>query len=434
MLQTLFHIPREIGGVPLFGFGLLLALWAVFSVGFLVWLGRRQGWNTETWTYVPLLILMGAVFAWLLPALAEPEGVPIRGYGVMMLIAVLSGVGLGAWRARRLGLDPDIIFTLAFWVFVPGILGARLFYVIEYWQRDFGPAFNGGFLIGLGAVLNVAKGGLVVFGSLIGGMLGLVAFTVKRNLPFLAICDLVAPSFALGQAIGRIGCLLNGCCFGGLCDESWAITFPPDSPPYQIQIDRGQIFGLTLSDNPNAPAAVEWVDPHSPLAGKVSPGDRLVAIGNRDVDSAGAAALIFRDLAKRPHDVEFEFEGRHHGLRVLVHAHEPSDRSLPVAPTQIFSAIDAFLLCLLLLAVDPYVRRDGQLFALGLGLHAIARFLLEIIRIDESPVFGTGLSISQNLSVLLLLAAVAIWVVSSRRPGRAFWDQASQDAPAAAAP
>jgi prolipoprotein diacylglyceryltransferase len=151
-----------------------------------------------------------------------------------------------------------------------------------------------------------------------------------------------------------------------------------------------------------------------------------VAIDDREIDSAGAAALSFRDLNRHPRDAEFEFEGPHQGRRVLVHAHEPAAHSLPVHPTQIYSAVDAFILCLLLLAADPYIRRDGQLFALGIGLHAVARFLLEIIRVDESAVFGTGLSISQNISVLLLLAAVAIFLYSLRHPGRAFWGRVWQ--------
>ena len=142
MLQTLFHIPAEIAGYPVFGFGLLLAVWAVASVAMLAWLAWRQGFNADTWGYVPILLLLGAMICWVLPALCEPRGLPIRGYGVMMLLAVVAGTLLAAWRAKRVGVDPDLIFSLAFWMIVPGIIGARAFYVIEYWQTEYWPAYT----------------------------------------------------------------------------------------------------------------------------------------------------------------------------------------------------------------------------------------------------------------------------------------------------
>ena len=125
MLQTLFSIPAQIAGIPLFGVGLLLAVWAVASVAILAWLAWRQGFNADTWGYVPVLLLVGAIVRWLLPALCENGGLPIRGYGVMMFLAVVTGTTLAAWRGRRLGIDPDTIFSLAFWMLLPGIVGAR---------------------------------------------------------------------------------------------------------------------------------------------------------------------------------------------------------------------------------------------------------------------------------------------------------------------
>jgi phosphatidylglycerol:prolipoprotein diacylglycerol transferase len=94
----------------------------------------------------------------------------------------------------------------------------------------------------------------------------------------------------------------------------------------------------------------------------------------------------------------------------------PLGRSLPVHPAQLYSAIDAGLLCLFLLAYYPYRRRDGEVFALLITIHPVSRFLLEVIRTDETAVFGTGLSISQNLSLLMLAAAAGLWVWLLRRP------------------
>ena len=106
MLQTLFHIPREIAGFPVFGFGLALGVWVLFGLVLLARLVRRQGLNADTWSYVPLLALVAAAIIWLLPAICDAEGLPIRGYGVMLLLGIMAATGLLAWRARRVGLDP----------------------------------------------------------------------------------------------------------------------------------------------------------------------------------------------------------------------------------------------------------------------------------------------------------------------------------------
>ena len=269
MCQTLFYIPAE-----LFGFGPLLAVWAVAGVILLVWLVRRQGFNADTWSYLPILLLMGAIIAWVLPALCERgQGLPVRGYGVMIMLAVIAAVSLAAWRGKRRGLDPDLIFSLAFWMLVPGIVGARAFYVIEYWP-DYWHWYTdpaGGLGPFLGEVINVAKGGLVVYGAFLGGVAGLLVFVRRGRLPLLALADLIAPSLALGLAIGRIGCLMNGCCYGGVCDYPWAVTFPagkaPEyTPPYRAQVGRGQMYGFTLSGNPTAEPRVLSIRPGSPAS------------------------------------------------------------------------------------------------------------------------------------------------------------------------
>ena len=86
------------------------------------------------------------------------------------------------------------------------------------------------------AVVNVAAGGLVVYGSFIGAMLGLGLFWRRYRMPLLATADLIAPSMLLGLALGRVGCLLNGCCYGVPCDLPWKVTFPWSSPV----VDRGR--------------------------------------------------------------------------------------------------------------------------------------------------------------------------------------------------
>jgi len=120
MRQDLFHIPHEWLGMPVFGAGWLLLVWAIASAVLLVTLWRRQGWNTDTSSYVPLLALMGLLIWLVLPRLEDmtdvgtSAGLPIRGYGVMLLLGVLGGVALAVREARRVGLDPVLVVRCAF--------------------------------------------------------------------------------------------------------------------------------------------------------------------------------------------------------------------------------------------------------------------------------------------------------------------------------
>jgi len=418
--QTLFYIPREAFGLPLFGFGLLLALWAVGSATLLVWLVRQHGFGPETRGYLPVLALMGVVIAFVMPAISLSEGLPIRGYGTMLLLAVISGVSLAVYRARRMGVDPELILSLAFWMFIGGIVGARAFYVIEYWSH-FRDAPNP-----LIAVLKINEGGLVVYGSLIGGGLAMIVFVRRHGLPLLAVGDLIVPSLVLGQAIGRLGCFLNGCCFGGLCVLPWAVTFPAaatadrDSPPHKQQIILGQVYGIFVAADGHTEEelalvpVVAAVEADSPAAAQgLTAGQRIVRIDGRAIGTLDEAqeALVSGFFAGKPLALVTD-----KGTYSLEPLPGTLQRSRPVHPTQIYSAVDAGLLCLFLLAYYPYRRHDGELVALTLTIHPIMRFLLEVIRTDESSVFGTGLSISQNVSLLLLALACGLWMYLWRQP------------------
>ncbi len=78
--------------------------------------------------------------------------------------------------------------------------------------------------------------------------------------------------------------------------------------------------------------------------------------------------------------------------------------------------IDGLLLCLLLLVVDRFRRRDGVLFALLMSTYPVSRFFIESLRSDEADVLGTRMSIAQNVSILLLVCAVALWIYVLRQP------------------
>ena len=516
MRSDLFFIPLEVAGIPVFGFGLLLAVWVAGSLGLLIWLCRRQGFNADTWSYVPLLALVGAVVGWLLPVLCQPRGLPIRGWGTMVVVATVASTALAMWRARRSGFDGELILSLVFWLFLPGIVGARSFYVIEYWPEQYWPTYERhGFAALLGEIANMAEGGMVVYGAVVGGVLGLLAFVRRYRLPLLVICDLIAPCLMLGLAIGRTGCLLNGCCFGGICDLPWAVTFPFSGPSHVHQVQHGQTFvhGLKIGGRPGALPVIAEVEPGSSAQRHgLKRGQQIEQINGIPTDVIGDKARYARWTLLGAHDLRVllrRLDGRYtwwtledlplarplhrfeqgrlvlYGLRIdgegkdrpliaevkrgspaareglqpgeqivgvngrpartiqdvdsLLSEHRqapwlavktvgadavqwtiryPLPRSAAVHPTQIYSSINALLLCLLLLAYDPFRRRDGALFALMISLYPITRFLLEIIRTDESAVFGTTLSISQNVSIGLLACAAGLWFYVLRQPAR----------------
>jgi phosphatidylglycerol:prolipoprotein diacylglycerol transferase len=450
MYQTLYTIPGELAGIPVFGFGWLLAAWVIGSLLILGWQSARHGWGPEARGYLPAIALGAAAIAFLLPRLVEPPsgaamqsaagaeqaneqgsddasgpaigGLPIRGYGVMLLIAVASAVAMSVYRAERVGLDPEMILSLAFWLFVAGILGARLFYIIEYWDKFQQPTLGAT----LAMMANVAQGGLVVYGSLLAGGLALAIFVYKHHLPGLALCDLIAPSVVLGMALGRIGCFLNGCCYGGISSVPWHVTFPWHSPPHQQQVFNNDLYvhGLLFAGTGEASPVIAKVEPDSPAehAG-LKAGQRVTWINGAKTETIEKAQLVLLELSGEGRKIAIRVGGDPQIKSWTLHGTLP--RSLAVHPAQLYSFFDSLLLCLFLLAYYPYRRRDGELMALTLTLHPISRFLLEIIRVDESAVFSTPWSISQNISLALLASAVLVWIYLWRQPRQVAFPKAA---------
>jgi len=149
-------------------------------------------------------------------------------YGILMGVAFVAGFWTAGRRGLRDGLRPEAILDLGTFLIIGAIIGARFTYVVSYWNRDFaGKSFW--------TVFNLRDGGLVYYGGFIGAALaGLIVMKIKK-FPVWKMADVFAPSVALGSAIGRIGCLMTGCCFGKVCSLPWAIHFPVQSPAWQTQ-------------------------------------------------------------------------------------------------------------------------------------------------------------------------------------------------------
>lgn len=152
-------------------------------------------------------------------------GLPIHGYGLMVLIGALTGTWLLRQEAKRRDWDTQKIVDIGIYSVIGGLIGARIFYTIQFWDEQFSgePFWH---------VFAFWEGGLVLYGGIIGGMGTLVVLIRRNQLPLVQVLDAAAPSLAIGIAFGRIGCFLNGCCWGQRCPHDFplAVTFPAGAP------------------------------------------------------------------------------------------------------------------------------------------------------------------------------------------------------------
>ena len=339
-----------------------------------------------------------------------PIGLPIRGYGVMVLSGMLTGIAITNVRAKRLGISMDTIVGLGIWTMLGGVLGARLFFVIQKWDT-----FEGQGIDRLVSILKLTEGGLVIYGGIIGGLVAGAYYCYRNKLPFLATGDLIVPGFLIGLSFGRVGCLLHGCCFGGVCTaELPTILFPSGSLPFQAQVQTGQLLGMHLATG-KLPSVVQSIDANSSAeAAGVKVGDELRAIKPVLVESDKAEG------ATKPPAMFVELEFDNSTKRVYPEMLPP--RSLPVHPSQIYAAIDALLLCLLMWLWQPIPTRDGIVFFSAILIHAVSRFMLELIRSDESGQLGTDLTIAQLISLALGSISVVGLIYLIRQPAKRIWN------------
>lgn len=156
----------------------------------------------------------------------------VRWYGIMVALAFLSGFFLMAVRARKYQLNKENIADLLLFAMVGGILGARLLYVFRNWSE---------YADQLGRILMITEGGLVFYGGFIGGILTVVLACRLRHWPPANVADLAAPAIPLGHALGRIGCFLNGCCFGNPHSHFPNCQYPANSAASVCHFKKGLI-------------------------------------------------------------------------------------------------------------------------------------------------------------------------------------------------
>lgn len=363
----------------------------------------------------------------------------VKSYGVMMMIAFLSGIWMCCRRADRSRANADIELNIGFISLIFGVAGARAMFVLHYWDTRFANQPNP-----FAAIFDIRAGGLEFWG---GPLLAIPAAAIY--LRYIAkvsarwYLDITVPSLAWGLAITRIGCFLNGCCWGSTCvDEHdpawnkaalpWAVHFPYGSPAMAQQYQFGQLtLPKELIFSPHGgesyPLSREFIDAALKDEGRTGAELRsqyqlvlneLIRLQNEKADPTVSKAAEEREanarkaLIRHEHSTQIgvvEGQARKYGLTVaelsqLAHAY----RSKPVHPTQLYEFISAMLICWFLTVLFYYRKRHGILLGWFLILYSISRLLLEAIR-QDNPLDVGGLTISQAISFGCLVAGF-LWL------------------------
>ncbi len=158
------------------------------------------------------------------PTLLKIGGIQIYSYGLMLFLSFLAGIYVVERRAKRFGVDSKAVTDLALWILLAVVVGSRLFYVAFHWDE-----FSND-LIGIFAFWRGGLAGLMFYGGFIGALAAGLIFVRVRKLPVIKLLDAAAPAIVLGEGITRIGCFLNGCCFGKPTSFFLGVRFPPNSP------------------------------------------------------------------------------------------------------------------------------------------------------------------------------------------------------------
>jgi len=407
-----------------------------------------------------------------------PDGIPVYAYGAMLFVSFVVGVVYISRRAAKLGIPlpreraQDMVILL----FVCGIAGARMMYMAQFhvpWYKFF----------------RIWEGGIVLYGGIIGGAVAFILFhriVMRRfGVTLWQMGDLAAPTLALGIAIGRVGCLLNGCCWGNVANESCpAVEFPLlPAPAREMLVERDGLqtaAGFSTLQNfdshEDIRTVINRIERGSPAekAG-LKPGDKITRFRVSDewipngqvliftgptrdlsaindslsklgtvtvLDSEDADRSTYKLIVSKPEQTAAALElgrqwlgpnfqvdtfgdmlthwprGRNsvqlaverNGSEIELPAFTPL--GIGLHPTQIYETISMVLIFFVVVAYYPFRRHDGQVWVLFMILYAVHRFLNEILRTE--PVEGLKMTLSQNISVGVLLTALALEIYLRR--------------------
>ena len=292
--------------------------------------------------------------------------VTLKSYGLMMVIGFLVAVSLIRRLSRNITPDPQLITNAALYSLIGGVVGARLFYVIHYFEH---------FKQNPASVFAIWHGGLELLGGVILAITIIFFYLLYHKLPIRQYLDILAIALMLALVFGRIGCLLNGCCFGKPTELPWAVRFPYNSIAYLSQVNPD------LERNRSAPQLE-------------LPPEYLSYINN----DGNRHTKTYEELTEQQ----------------KIEVTTGKYRCLPVHPTQLYTSAGAAVLCLILYffwrrsqnagsskTAGKIFTEPGSTFALMFALYGLTRFFIEFLR-DDNRFEIDGLTISQLIGIAMI--------------------------------
>jgi phosphatidylglycerol:prolipoprotein diacylglycerol transferase len=297
-----------------------------------------------------------------------------------MVVGFLAAVTLIRRLSVKITPDPQLITNAALYSLIGGVIGARIFFVIHYWESFAERPIE---------VFAIWQGGLELLGGVVLAIAVIIFYLVYHKLPVRKYLDILAVGLMLALVFGRIGCFLNGCCYGKPTDLPWGVRFPYYSFAYlsQTQADPGR----------NRP------EPHLKLPQEY--------FGYEAEDGGFYSGLKPEASLNEEQRTEVKKENY---------------RCLPVHPTQLYSSAVSAFWCLILYlfwrrtekaeasdAPGKLLAKPGCVFSLMFILYGVSRFSIEFLR-DDNPFEFASLTISQLIGICMILMGLALTVVFHR--------------------
>lgn len=374
--------------------------------------------------------------------------IPVHGYGLMMMLGFLASIAWGVRRALRARANPDVILNCGFIALIAGVVGSRAMYVVHNWHEF---AHRGDVAAVAWSVVDITKGGLEFYGGFMLASVVTLYYLWAWKHSVRWYLDIMAPSAALGLAFGRVGCFLNGCCWGAVCHLPWAVQFPYGSnaelvhysemrpgaslPEELLWTNRS---GGTLpisresieASDARVRAAIEKTEQ---VAKRLREAEERLEKGGDAGQRREVAALQNELKASRLKYADLRDQMNKYGVSAAaLRAMAAEHRSLPVHPAQLYETVGALLLALFLNALFYRRAFDGQVICTLFIVQPMQRWVLETIRVDN-PVDTFGMTISQFLALCMIVVAVlAYWVnrrLAARSPLARVWEPPPEGEP-----
>lgn len=303
-------------------------------------------------------------------------GLTVKSYGLLMVIGFITAIYIIRRLSSKITPDPQLITNAALYSLIAGVVGARLFFVVHYFDR---------FKDDLHSVFAIWDGGLELLGGVLLAIAVIAVYLRYHKLPIRQYLDILAIGLMAALMFGRIGCFFSGCCYGRPTDSPLAVRFPYGSHVFHNQINPD------LERNRPEPY-IELPDEFFGYVGK----DGMLYTGLKPKEQL------------TPEQLELVTKG--------------SYRCLPVHPTQLYSSLNAAVICLILFLfwrraqaaqqkpqVNRFLTAPGTVFSLMFILYGFTRFFIEFLR-DDNPFESNGLTISQNISIVLVIFGVIMLI------------------------